>query len=132
MEEHSFSFRFSFPDLAGLFVCADGHSYRITAEDQADDDECFIQEDVFGYLVRVADETIGIASGICPLSGCNLPPTIDLVPDCKELEQPMIKFIHGFTNIPQPSEPRSNCHQFVSNLLSRYIGGVFFWINQAN
>jgi hypothetical protein len=90
-------FPFAFPGYEGSFECADGNCYRVLSEDEdEDDDQDFVEEDVIGYLVRVSDGSISIASAICPLSGSIPPPTIDLLHYCKELEQPMIDFIQGF------------------------------------
>jgi hypothetical protein len=90
-------FPFAIPDFKGSFECADGNCYRVPAEDEdEDDDQCSVEEDVVGYFVRVRDGVISIASAICPLSGSIPPATLDLLPDCKGLEQPMLDFIHGF------------------------------------
>jgi hypothetical protein len=90
-------FPFAYPDYRGSFNCADGGCYRVPVEDEDEyDDQFLVEEDVVGYLVRVSDGVISIASAICPLSGSIPPATIDLLPDCKELEQPMIDFIQGF------------------------------------
>jgi hypothetical protein len=90
-------FPFAIPDYKGSFECADCNRYRVPAEDEDEyDAQCSVEEDIVGYFVHVSDGVISIASAICPLSGSMPPATIDLLSDCKELEQPMIDFIHGF------------------------------------
>jgi hypothetical protein len=92
-------FPFALSSYEGSFECADGNCYTVLSEDEDEnDDQYSVEEDVVGYLVRVSDGSISIASAICPLSGSIPPPTIDLLVDCKELEQPMLDFIHRFIN----------------------------------
>ena len=95
-------FPFGFSDLEGSFDCADGNSYTDrsgeaeSAEDE--DDDCLCGDDIIGYLARVNDGSISIQFAICALAVCLPPPTVDLLTDCRVLEQPITQFIQGFVN----------------------------------
>jgi hypothetical protein len=102
-------FPFAITDMEGSFDCADGQSYRHPsvalqqlAEDQEEPDygdqigECPFGDAIIGYLIRVEEGTISVASAVCAICGCYPPTTVDLLPDGDFLEKPLVDFIKGF------------------------------------